>query len=182
MRVMLGIAIMLAGAAASAPASAPLFDAAGYRVARYRTVVDRSPPGVARIGARAVARLVAQNAAILVDVMLTEGGHFDPATGKWRLAAPRASLPGAHWFPETGRGDVSPRLAAWLVGRVSALAAARPRATVVVFCLADCWMSWNAALRLRRAGVRRVRWYADGTDGWRDLGRELVEVAPERGL
>jgi len=27
-----------------------------------------------------------------------------------------------------------------------------PRRTLIVFCLADCWMSWNAAWRLSHAG------------------------------
>jgi len=27
-----------------------------------------------------------------------------------------------------------------------------PRRTLIVFCLADCWMSWNAAWRLSRIG------------------------------
>lgn len=177
MKLLLGFAILLAGAAAPVP----LFDADGYRTGRYRAVVDRPPPGVRRIDARGVARLVDRDAAILVDVLPAEGGHFDAATASWRLAAPRPSLPGAHWFPEAGRGAADPQVAAWLVRRVAALAAARPRAAVIVYCLADCWMSWNAALRLHRAGVPRVRWFAEGTDGWRELGRPLVDAAPEPG-
>jgi PQQ-dependent catabolism-associated CXXCW motif protein len=178
-RSLLGFAIILAG---STPAAAPLFDAQGYRASQYRGVIDHPPDGVAPIDARGVARLVDRQAAILVDVLPAEGGHYDWTARAWRLAEARPSLPGAHWFPEAGRGNADPRIAAWLVGRVSALAAARPRATVVVFCLADCWMSWNAALRLKRAGVPRVRWFADGSDGWRDLGRPLVEASPEPGL
>jgi len=27
-----------------------------------------------------------------------------------------------------------------------------PRRTLIVFCQVDCWMSWNAAWRLSRAG------------------------------
>lgn len=172
---------LVALAGVQATADAP-FDADGYRSGRYRAVVDRPVPGVARIDTEGVARLIARERAILVDVLPAEGGHFDRDTRRWRLTVPRPSLPGAHWFPEAGRGNLDPKVAAWLTGRVAALAAARPRATVIVYCLADCWMSWNAALRLRRAGITRVRWYAEGTDGWREAGRTLVEVAPEAGL
>jgi PQQ-dependent catabolism-associated CXXCW motif protein len=51
---------------------------------------------------------------------------------------------------------------------------------IVTFCLSDCWMSWNAARRLRAMGYTHVRWLAEGTDGWRDAGLPLVQVMPER--
>ena len=57
---------------------------------------------------------------------------------------------------------------------VPALAAGRP---VIVFCLADCWMSWNAALRLHRAGLN-VAWYGAGRDGWAASGLALAPVIP----
>ena len=34
------------------------------------------------------------------------------------------------------------------------------------YCLANCWMSWNAARRAIALGYRNVAWYPDGTDGW----------------
>jgi PQQ-dependent catabolism-associated CXXCW motif protein len=37
---------------------------------------------------------------------------------------------------------------------------------IVFYCLASCWMSWNAAKRALAIGYRRVAWYPDGTDGW----------------
>jgi PQQ-dependent catabolism-associated CXXCW motif protein len=36
----------------------------------------------------------------------------------------------------------------------------------VFYCLASCWMSWNAAKRALAIGYRHVAWYPDGTDGW----------------
>jgi PQQ-dependent catabolism-associated CXXCW motif protein len=53
---------------------------------------------------------------------------------------------------------------------------------IVTFCLADCWMSWNAARRLRSLGYANVWWLAEGTDGWRELGLPLVDTVPERGV
>lgn len=168
-------ALAVTGLAAAAP---ELFDAEGYRTGGYRGVVPTAPAGVARIDADGVVRLIARGEALLIDVTPAEGGSYDPASGAWRLAAPRASLPGAHWFPEAGRGRPDPRIGRWFMTEVAALARARPRATLVLFCLADCWMSWNAALRLRRAGYSRIRWFAEGSDGWREAGRPLVEVRP----
>ncbi len=38
---------------------------------------------------------------------------------------------------------------------------------VLFFCLAECWMSWNAAKRALEYGYSNVFWYPEGTDGWR---------------
>jgi PQQ-dependent catabolism-associated CXXCW motif protein len=49
---------------------------------------------------------------------------------------------------------------------------------VVFYCLADCWMSWNAAKRAAAWGYTRVYWYRDGTDGWAAAKLPLVEAQP----
>ena len=159
------------------PAQDAAFDpASGYRITAYRGVVPGPPPGITRITAPAVAAL--GDAAILVDVVPAEGGVRDPLTGLWRLAKPATSIPGAHWFPEAGRGVLAPGIERWFLDGVRSLARRHPGRPIVVFCLADCWMSWNAALRLHRAGVRPIRWFAEGSDGWRDLGKSLAVATP----
>jgi PQQ-dependent catabolism-associated CXXCW motif protein len=50
---------------------------------------------------------------------------------------------------------------------------------VVLYCLADCWMSWNAAKRAQEIGYSNVAWYREGTDGWFAAGLPLEETAPE---
>ena len=37
--------------------------------------------------------------------------------------------------------------------------------SLVIYCQADCWMSWNAAKRALTYGYSDVAWYPDGTDG-----------------
>jgi PQQ-dependent catabolism-associated CXXCW motif protein len=49
---------------------------------------------------------------------------------------------------------------------------------VVVFCLRDCWMSWNAARRAVAWGYTNVIWYPDGTDGWQVADLPLEQVQP----
>lgn len=168
----------LAALASPAP-DAPSFDpVTGYRIARYRAVVPGPPPGVPRVDARGVTRMLERGGAVLVDVYPAEGGVRDPATGGWRLARAHETIPGAAWFPEAGRGSPDPAVERWFLGGVAELARAKPGRPIVLFCLADCWMSWNASLRLTRAGRRDVHWFAEGADGWRDLGRSLVPAAP----
>ena len=37
---------------------------------------------------------------------------------------------------------------------------------LVIYCQADCWMSWNAAKQALSYGYTNVAWYPEGTDGW----------------
>ena len=170
----IGFALM-----ALAPGQDGAFDSAtGYRIAQYRGIVPVAPPGVPRVDARAVAAMADRGDATLIDVVPAEGGVRDAATGVWRLARPAVSIPGAMWFPEAGRGQLDPAIARGFADGIARLHRLHPRRALVVFCLADCWMSWNAALRLSRSGYRRVLWFAEGADGWRDLGRPLISVTP----
>lgn len=180
----MGLAVLLAALlpvmSAAAPAS-PLFNADGYRIARYRAPVPAPPPGVTRILPQDVAAVRTQGGALLIDVMPAEGGHRQ-TDGRWRLATPRTTIPGAHWFPEAGRGDPDPVIAAAFIRGVARLSHGRRDRTIIVFCLSDCWMSWNAARRLAALGYRDVRWLAEGTDGWSALSLPLVNAEPEGGL
>ncbi|MBA4092105.1 MAG: rhodanese [Sphingobium sp.] len=161
-------------------AQEPLFNPAGYRVAHYRTPVRQAPVGVGRIAPAAAAQLVAGRDALFIDVLPAEGGHRE-AGGRWRLAAPHESIPGAHWFPEAGRGELAPGIAPWFAQGVARLTMGRRDAMLILFCRADCWMGWNAARRLRTAGYTNVWWLAEGTDGWSDLKKPLSRAQPDGG-
>lgn len=174
------LAALLPLVLASVPAG-PLFNADGYRIMRYRAPVPSAPEGVTPVAAGEVSALRDRHNALLIDVMPAEGGHRE-ADGRWRLALPRRTIPGAHWFPEAGRGDPDPAIAAGFVRGVARLSNGRRERTIVVFCLSDCWMSWNAARRLAALGYRDVRWLAEGTDGWSALSLPLVDAVPEGGL
>jgi PQQ-dependent catabolism-associated CXXCW motif protein len=50
---------------------------------------------------------------------------------------------------------------------------------IVVYCQANCWMSWNAAKRILSYGYTNVAWYPDGTDGWERVNLPTVESQPE---
>jgi PQQ-dependent catabolism-associated CXXCW motif protein len=47
---------------------------------------------------------------------------------------------------------------------------------LVFYCLADCWMSWNAAKRALELGYSDVAWYPEGTDGWLIAGLPLQDA------
>jgi len=163
--------------AAQAVAASPDIDAgSGYRINNYRSPVTLPVQGGRRVDLAEVDRLVAEGAA-LVDVMPQRGG-YDPATGAWRMVDRRETIPGAVWLPEVGRGAPDARLVAYfLVQLARATHEDRTRA-LIFFCMADCWMSWNAVKRASALGYTRVYWFADGTDGWREADRPTVAADP----
>jgi len=171
-------ALMLALLVAAVVPAPGLFDRDGYRAARYRAPVSAPPEGVPAVSTVEAARLFDRNGAIFIDVMPAEGGRRDPATGRWQLAEERHSLPGAYWFPESGRAPLDPAIAVTFRSGIAALRRSQPGKPLLVFCRADCWMSWNAARRLSAWGFRDVRWFGEGTDGWSELGRPLVPLRP----
>jgi PQQ-dependent catabolism-associated CXXCW motif protein len=178
MRWLLPALLMMA-----APASAqePLFNADGYRIAHYRGPTRQPPEGVGRIAPAAAAQLRPGIDALFIDVLPAEGAVRE-SDGRWRLARPHETIPGAHWFPESGRGDLAPGIERWFLDGVARLSHGKRDRPLVVFCLADCWMSWNAARRLRAHGYTKIWWLAEGTDGWRDLKRPLAPATPVGGV
>lgn len=162
----------------SATTPPELFDAEGYRTARYRAPVDRAPSPATQITLPEALALHPGIDAMFIDVLPAEGAVRDAATGKWTLAVQHETIPGAAWHPETGRGDPDPVLWKGLRNAVFGVRAKHPAMPVVVFCRSDCWMSWNAARRLAREGIGNVRWLAEGIEGWHEAGRALVVAEP----
>lgn len=176
----LGGALAAAGpGAATGAGSDPDFDPdTGYRIAHYRAPVPHEVPGGTVVEMEEIDRLVAHDHALLVDVMPTEGPGADPRTGRWTLARPHASIAGAVWLADVGRGRIDARLEAYFRDNLARLTGGDTARPVVVFCQSDCWMAWNAVQRAARWGYTRLYWYRDGIDGWRDWDRPLAPAQP----
>lgn len=163
-----------AGAAEPVPGTDP---ATGYRMDKYRAPTpETAPEGARRIGTAEVKALL--GTAVLVDAMAARGGGFDPKTGLWRLAEPRSDIPGSIWLAEVGRGAVDPAIDRYFRAALTAATGGDPAKPIVFYCLADCWMSWNAARRAVGYGYTSVLWYPEGTDGWTEAGGTLVPATP----
>lgn len=148
----------------------------GYRMQNYRSPVTLPVQGGKRAELAEVDRLVREGAS-LVDVMPQRGG-YDPDTGAWRIVDKRQTIPGATWLPNTGVGNIEPRLAAYFSAQLTKLTDGDKGHKLVFFCMADCWMSWNAVKRAAELGYTQAYWFADGTDGWNEVDRPLVEATP----
>ena len=156
-----------------------LFDPdTGYRIARHRAPTpDDIPPPAQLIGPEAVQTLLGEGA-LPIDVFGASQSRFDELDGTWLVSEPRLSLPGAIWLPETGRGSLTATMQSYLTDNLALLTKGDTDHPLVIYCIADCWMSWNAAQRIAAQGYSRVYWFRLGTDGWLDIGAPLVPVDP----
>ncbi|MDJ0629922.1 MAG: PQQ-dependent catabolism-associated CXXCW motif protein [Rhodobacter sp.] len=150
----------------------------GYRIDRHRASTPDDIPGPARLISAAQAKALLARGALAIDVFGAAQSRYDELDGTWLVSKERLSLPGAIWLPETGRGVLDAAMQGYLaqtLARETKGDLARP---MVVFCIADCWMSWNAAQRIAAMGYQNVHWFRHGTDGWLDIGEPLVPVDP----
>ena len=83
----------------------------------------------------------------------------------WR-DKPRLNIPGSAWLPDTGYAELSPPMEAWLRVSLERITSGDRARLLVVYCLKDCWMSWNTAKRALALGYANVAWYPEGNDGW----------------
>ena len=156
-----------------------LFDPqTGYRVGRQRAPTPDDIPGPARLIDPHQARALSENGALILDVFGAQQSRFDELDGTWLVSKTRLSLPGAVWLPEVGRGQLSPVMQRYLEDNLSRLTFGDSTRAIVVYCVADCWMSWNAAQRIAALGYGQVYWFRLGTDGWLDIGADLTPVDP----
>lgn len=178
-RAAIGVSIIV-GFIAPLPALAQThFDpTTGYRIEQYRAPVPQSVPGGTTITLETLQALVRDQQAVLLDVTPLEGPGADPATGVWHVPKPRANMAGSVWLPDVGRGTLTPALEAYFQSNLKALTGGNKARAVIVYCQADCWMSWNAVKRAAGYGYTALYWYPDGTDGMRDWDLPLVPASP----
>ncbi|MBA4172058.1 MAG: rhodanese [Hyphomicrobium sp.] len=147
-----------------------------YKTTDYRSRVPATLAGALVLSADEAKALWDVKSAVFIDVYPRppKPPNLPPAT-VWR--DPRhASIEGAHWLPNVGYGVLSPEAQAYFSSRLAQLTGHDTARKLVFFCLRDCWMSWNAAKRAMTMGYTAVAWFPDGTDGWMDIGLDLVDA------
>lgn len=90
------------------------------------------------------------------------------------------TLEGSVWLAGIGRGssflDPAQVYVAEMLGKLTGGDKSRPLA---FFCVnAQCWLSYNAALRAIMLGYTQVYWYRGGIDAWRAAGLPLARAQP----
>jgi PQQ-dependent catabolism-associated CXXCW motif protein len=155
------------------------FEPEGYRSDNYRAPVPATLEG-ARVLATAEAEAIWRaRSGAFVDVLPRAPKPKNlPAGTVWR-DMPRKNIPGSIWLPDTGYGTLAAPTEDYLRNGLARAAHGDKAALLVIYCLADCWMSWNAARRALSYGYSNVAWYPDGTDGWERAKLPTEEAQPE---
>jgi PQQ-dependent catabolism-associated CXXCW motif protein len=176
-------AIIMLAASTLASGTAPGENLAIDEPESYRSDNYRSPTPAALRGARVVSTAEAQaiwrkGSAAFVDVLPYAPRPPDlPAGTLWREQR-RLNIPGSTWLPDTGYAELSASAEEYLRSGLERATGGNRAIPVLIYCLRDCWMSWNAAKRAVSWGYTGVIWYPDGTDGWQDAGLPLAESSP----
>jgi PQQ-dependent catabolism-associated CXXCW motif protein len=150
-----------------------------YRTDDYRSAVPATLAG-ARVLTTAEAETIWRTrSGVFIDVLPRAPKPKNLPEGTVWRDKPRFNIPGSIWLPDTGYGRLAPGTEDYFRRGVARASDGNKSALLVVYCLADCWMSWNAARRLLSYGYANVAWYPDGTDGWDHELLPLVEAQPE---
>jgi PQQ-dependent catabolism-associated CXXCW motif protein len=159
-------------------AQEPPPEPAGYRTESYRAATPATLAGARVLSTVAAERLWRDNAAVFIDVLPHAPRPANlPAGTIWR-DKPRLDIPGSIWLPDTGYGELARVTQDYLRTNIERATAGDRMKLLVVYCLRDCWMSWNAAKRILSMGYVNVAWYPDGTDGWTEFFLPVAEAQP----
>lgn len=172
-RLWLALAVLLLAGATEAPP-----EPSGYRMDEYRAPVPATLQGATVLSTAQVQALWEKRAAAFVDVLPQAPRPAGLPVGTIWHPKVRKDLPGSIWLPDTGYGALAPVMADYLARNLWQVTKGDHDYPLVFYCLAECWMSWNAAKRALALGYTQVNWYPEGTDGWAQAGLPLESREP----
>ncbi|MEH2487260.1 PQQ-dependent catabolism-associated CXXCW motif protein [Bradyrhizobium sp. AZCC 2230] len=155
------------------------FEPEGYRTDNYRAPVPAMLEGARVLTTAETEAIWRAKSGSFIDVLPRAPKPKNlPAGTVWR-DAPRKNIPGSIWLPDTGYGVLPSATDNYLHRGLMQASHGDKAALLVIYCLADCWMSWNAAKRALAYGYSNVAWYPEGTDGWERAKLPTEEAQPE---
>jgi PQQ-dependent catabolism-associated CXXCW motif protein len=173
------IALAMVAIGIAEAGAAEVLEPDGYRLEDYRAPTPATLHGAAAIGTQEAEKIWHSRIASFIDVMPRPPRPRNLPEGMLWRDKPRSNIPDSIWLPDTGYGELAPSMADYFSrGLEKATRGDRAR-LIVLYCLANCWMSWNAAKRALSLGYPNVAWYSDGTDGWLAAGLPLQDSTPE---
>jgi PQQ-dependent catabolism-associated CXXCW motif protein len=137
-----------------------------YRMNDYRAPTPATLRGAMVLTTNQAHTLWERHEAVFIDVMPQAPRPPNlPASTIWRDKL-RQDVPGSIWLPDTGYGALAPVMQQYFEQGLEQASDSDRDRMLVFYCLASCWMSWNAAKRAIAMGYTHVAWYPEGTDGW----------------
>ncbi len=150
----------------------------GYRMGDYRSPVPATLAGAKVVRTEQAFELWDTKAAAFIDVLPQPPKPAGLAEGTVWRPPERLNIPGSKWLANVGFGKLNPQAEIYFRSNLEKISGGDPNAPLVFYCLANCWMSWNAAKRALGYGYTDVHWYPDGTDGWAIAGGQLEKSEP----
>ena len=151
----------------------------GYRTGDYRAPVPDTLSGARVLTTRDAEAIWRAKNGVFVDVLPRPPKPANLPEGTVWRDKPRFNIPGSVWLPDTGYGALAGVTEDYLRQGLLRASDGNRGALIVIYCQADCWMSWNAAKRTLSYGYSNVAWYPDGTDGWQRADLPTTEAQPE---
>ena len=176
-----GALLVLAWSGGALADAAAVPEPSGYRLDEYRAPVPATVAGGRAIDTAEAKALWSEHRALFVDVLPAPRRPEGLQPGAVWKPLPRPEVPGSVWLPDVGRGALNARLEAYFRDNLARLTRGNAAAPLVFYCLANCWMSWNAAKRAIAYGYTQVYWYRDGSDGWAAARLPTSPGTPEPG-
>lgn len=151
-----------------------LFSFDGYRIQRYRSPTPEQSRYALTLDTQGLQQqLTSQPETLLLDVQpLPWNGTFIHPKER------RQHIPGSTWLPNVGLGELDESWAYYYQFHLQRITAGDKHHPIVLYCRADCWMSWNAIQRAAEWGYTQLFWYRDGTDAWLENELETVLAEP----
>jgi PQQ-dependent catabolism-associated CXXCW motif protein len=150
-----------------------------YRLEDYRAPTPATLRGAKALDTVEAEALWRSQSAAFIDVLPQAPRPARLPAGTFWRDKPRPDIPGSFWLPDTGYGLLAPVMLGYLSNGLKTATHGDLSHALVFYCLADCWMSWNAAKRALSLGYTNVAWYREGTDGWSAAGLPLTIATPE---
>jgi PQQ-dependent catabolism-associated CXXCW motif protein len=151
----------------------------GYRNEDYRAPVPDTLAGARVLSTADAEAIWRARTGVFIDVLPRAPKPSNLPSGTIWRDRPRQNIPGSIWLPDTGYGQLAEAAENYLRRGVERASGGNRAALIVVYCQANCWMSWNAAKRIVSYGYTKVAWFPDGTDGWERANLPMVESQPE---
>jgi PQQ-dependent catabolism-associated CXXCW motif protein len=150
----------------------------GYRMDDYRAPTPNTVAGGVVLDTDAARTLWESGSAAWIDVLPAPRRPANLEASALWMPLPHRVIPGSLWLPDIGRGSLSPELERYFRDHLESVSRSRRDTPIVLYCQANCWMSWNATKRAASWGYTRVYWYRDGTDGWASAKLPMTTVEP----
>lgn len=152
-----------------------------YRMDHFRAPVPSALTGGTIVGPEKAYELWASGKVGFIDVLPQAPKPQNLPKGTVWRDKPRHSIPGSIWLPNVGYGAIAEVTADYFRSGLEQASGNDPTHPIVIFCLEDCWMSWNAAKRAIAWGYTNVFWLPEGTDGWRLWDYPTEKIKPAAG-